>query len=156
MTVLEHEYELEQELPERPRRKLVTPVRAALAAGLIAAAGFIGGVEVQKAQGGSSSSGARAGFPGGGASGAPPAGFGGQQQSNATVGSVKSKDGKTLYVTDSNGNTIKVETTSNSKITRSATASSGAIHPGDSVVIQGSKSSSGVVTATQITATASQ
>ena len=69
---------------------------------------------------------------------------------------MKSKDGNTLYVTDSNGNTIKVKTTSNSKITRSATASSGAIHPGDSVVIQGSKSSSGVVTATQISATASQ
>ena len=148
-----------QELPVRPRRRLVTPVRATLAAGLIAAAGFLGGVEVQKSQGGSSSnsSGPPAAFsggpPGGGAGGA---GFGGQQQSNATVGSIRSKDGSTLYVEDSSGNTVKVKTTSNSKVTRAASSSTGAIHPGDSVVIQGTKSSSGVVTATQITATASQ
>ena len=37
-----------EELPRRPRRKLVTPLTATLAAVVIAALGFIGGVQVQK------------------------------------------------------------------------------------------------------------
>ena len=65
------------------------------------------------------------------------------------------KRGSTLYVKDSNGNTIRVKTTSHSKINRTATAGVGAIHPGDTVVVQGTKSSSGTVTATQINATSS-
>ena len=65
------------------------------------------------------------------------------------------KRGSTLYVKDSDGNTIRVKTTSHSKINRTATASAGAIHPGDTVVVQGTKSSSGTITATQINATSS-
>ena len=65
------------------------------------------------------------------------------------------KRGSTLYVKDSDGNTIRVKTTSHSKINRTASASAGAIHPGDTVVVQGTKSSSGTVTATQINATSS-
>ena len=65
------------ELPRRPRRKLATPLTATLAAVLIAALGFIGGVQVQKSSADSSSSPRAAGFtrggggftPGGGAAG---------------------------------------------------------------------------------------
>ena len=39
----------ERALPPRPRRRLITPASVALAAVLIAAVGFIGGVEVQEA-----------------------------------------------------------------------------------------------------------
>ena len=65
------------------------------------------------------------------------------------------KHGSTLYVKDSDGNTVRVKTTSHSKINRTATASAGAIHPGDTVIVQGTKSSSGTITATQINATSS-
>jgi hypothetical protein len=158
----------ERALPPRRRRRLVTPASAALAAVLVGALGFIGGVEVQKGQadsgGGAGASGAGAarvtaggGGTGGGSAGAARGGFAGPggAQGNATIGSVTNKHGSTLYVKDSDGNTIRVKTTSHSKINRTATASVGAIHPGDSVVVQGTKSSSGTVTATQINATSS-
>ena len=153
----------ERELPPRPRRRLVTPATGALAAVLIAAGGFVGGVEVQKGQADSGTAGAGVGGGGGGpaaaagATGGARGGFagGGGAQGDATIGSVTNKQGSTLYVKDSNGNTVRVMTTSHSKINRTATASAGAIHPGDTVVIQGTKSAGGTITATQINATSS-
>jgi hypothetical protein len=95
---------------------------------------------------------ARAGFAGraGGAQGAA-----GAAQSNATIGSVANKHGSTLYVKDADGNTVRVKTTSHSKINRTDSTSAAAIHPGDTVIVQGTKSASGTVTATQINATSS-
>ena len=49
--------ELEQELPRRERRKLVTPTATIAAAITIAALGFAAGVEVQKSQGAEASPG---------------------------------------------------------------------------------------------------
>jgi hypothetical protein len=149
------------QLPRRPRRKLVTRGTAGLAAVIIGAAGFIGGVEMQKGSatastgaGAGAGTGARpAGFAGG-----PPGAAGGQStgaSGSVTTGQVKSKDGSTLYVTDANGNTVKVTTTSNSKISRDASAGASAIHPGDTVVIQGTTAASGTVKATNVSATAS-
>jgi hypothetical protein len=156
-------------LPPRPRRRLVTPASAALTAVLIAAVGFIGGVEVQKGQAdGTSATGGAGGGRGALAAGANGAGAGagaagarggfpgrGGAQGNATIGSVANKHGSTLYVKDSDGNTVRVKTTSHSKINRTATASAGAIHPGDTVIVQGTKSAGGTITATQINATSS-
>ena len=172
------EPEDEDPLPKRPRRRLVTPISATLAGALVAALGFIGGVEVQKGQGSGSNGsntgngsaaasagagGGRGGFnpPSGGSGGGPPGGASpqagggpGGAQSNATVGSVANKKGSTLYVKDSDGNLVRVKTNSHSKINRTASTSSGAIHPGDTVIVQGSKAKNGTVTATQINATA--
>ena len=44
-----------EELPRRPRRRLLTPVPLALLAALLIACGFVGGVLVQKGQGGTTS-----------------------------------------------------------------------------------------------------
>jgi hypothetical protein len=154
----------ESTLPPRRTRRLVTPASAVLAAVLIAALGFIGGVEVQKGHADDGGSGGGAlGAGGAGAAGAAGVaggargGFAGRggAQGNATIGSVANKRGSTLYVKDSDGNTVRVKTTSHSKINRTATASAGAIHPGDTVIVQGTKSSSGTITATQINATSS-
>jgi hypothetical protein len=156
----------ERTLPPRRRGRLVTPAAAVLAAVLIAALGFVGGVEVQKGQADGSAGttrGAGAGLAGlgagagGGAGAAPRGGFAGPggARGNATVGTVANKHGSTLYVKDSDGTTIRVKTTSHSKINRTATTSAGAIHPGDTVIVQGAKSSSGTITATQINATSS-
>jgi hypothetical protein len=167
----------EETLPKRPRRRLITPISATLAGALVGALGFIGGVEVQKGQddgGGSGANGAASAFASAGGGGAARGGFGrgggtgagtgsgsgpqfggpGGAQSNATVGSVANKKGSTLYVKDSDGNLVRVKTTSHSKINRIASSSAGAIHPGDTVIVQGSKSSSGTITATQIQASA--
>jgi len=155
------------ELPRRPKRRLVTPWTLGLAAVLVAALGFIGGVQVQK---GEQDDGAASGLPaglraamaggaGGARGGAPGAGAnaGGTADgaSAPTMGEVASKDGSTLYVTDSSGATVKVKTNGNSKVTRTAKGKVSGVHPGDTVVITGSTNANGTVTATQITATAS-
>jgi hypothetical protein len=149
----------EEPLPKRPRRRLVTPVSATLAGALVAALGFIGGVQVQKGQedGGSTTSPAALATSGAGRGSFPRGGAGGPgaAQSNATVGSVANKKGSTLYVKDSDGNTIRVKTTSHSKINRTAKTTAGAIHPGDTVIVQGTTSKNGTITATQINATSS-
>jgi hypothetical protein len=149
-------------LPPRPRRAGLTRAAVALSALLIATVGFIGGVEVQKGQGSTGGTAnaaaggaATAGFqragggPAGGGS-APPGG-----DANFTVGTVSNKKGNVLYVKNSDGTVIKVKTSSSSTINRTAKASAGAIHPGDTVVVQGSASKGGTVTASRITATSS-
>jgi hypothetical protein len=176
---LDDDWDTEEDpLPKRPRRRLVTPISATLAGALVAALGFIGGVEVQKGQDdGSTGNGgnaagafASAGGAGTGAAGAGRgasgrgsgtnapqfggAGGPGGAQSNATIGSVANKKGATLYVKDSDGNLIRVKTTSHSKINRTASTTPGAIHPGDTVIVQGTTAKDGTVTATQVQASA--
>jgi hypothetical protein len=151
-------------LPPRPRRAGLTRAAIALSALLIATLGFIGGVEVQKGSTGGTANAAAAG-PGGAAAagfqrpaGAPGAGGGFAPpggDANVTVGTVSNKKGNVLYVKNSDGTVIKVTTGSSSTINRTAKASAGAIHPGDTVVVQGTKSKSGTVTASRITATSS-
>jgi hypothetical protein len=158
------------ELPPRPRRKLLTPVSAILLLVLVAAGGFIGGVEVQKGQGSSSggslasSFASRFGAAAGGATstaGSTSAGSasrlrglfggGGAAAGGATIGTVSSIDGKTLYVSELTGNTVAVVTTPESKITKSESVGAKAIHPGDSVVIEGLAGSKGTITASSVT-----
>jgi hypothetical protein len=151
--------------PARRRRRLVTPLTAGLCGVLLALAGFVAGVQVQKGQedGGGASSGApagagAAGFGGfggarGGAGGGGGAAGGEQGQQAPTVGSVANKKGSTLYVTNADGSTVRVKTNAQSKVTRTAAASPRGIYPGDTVVVQGTKSKDGSIVATQITAT---
>jgi hypothetical protein len=137
-------------IPVRPRARTFTPARVALSAVLLVAAGFIGGVEVQKRAGSSSS-------PGGAAAARFAGRLGGTSPSSAsgaTTGQVANKHGRTLYVTQ-NGTTVKVRTTAATKVTRTAVSKVRAVHPGDTVVVQGSTSASGTVKATSVTATAS-
>jgi hypothetical protein len=152
---------MSEPIPVRPRARTVTPVRVTLFAVLLLAAGFIGGVEVQKRSGDSSTPTSFAGrFAG---AGAATRGFGGGggassdpgSASGATVGQVANVHGRTLYVTESGGTTVKVRTTAQTKVTRTAVSRVRAVHPGDTVIVQGSTSSSGTVRAARVTATAS-
>jgi hypothetical protein len=137
-------------IPVRPRARTFTPARVALSAVLLVAVGFIGGVEVQKRSGSSSGGAAAARFAGrlGGTSPSSAS-----PSSGATTGQVANKHGRTLYVTQ-NGTTVKVRTTAATKVTRTGVSKVGAVHPGDTVVVQGTKRSDGTVAATQIRATA--
>jgi hypothetical protein len=138
-------------IPVRPRARTFTPARVALSAVLLVAVGFIGGVEVQKRSGSSSGGAAAARFAGrlGGTSPSSAS-----PSSGATTGQVANKHGRTLYVTQ-NGTTVKVRTTAATKVTRTGVSKVGAVHPGDTVVVQGATSASGTVKATSVTATAS-
>jgi hypothetical protein len=142
---------LDDDLPLRPRRRLLTPVTGVLAGVLLAGLGFIGGVEVQKHQGATTASavaGVGARGLAGARSGAAGAGTGGGPAPTAgTSGSV-------IYVKDASGTTIRVRTTSASKVTRTASSTAEGIHPGDSVVVLGATAKSGTVTADTIIATA--
>jgi hypothetical protein len=159
-----------EELPRRPRRRLLTPVPIALAAVLLIACGFIGGVLVEKGQTSTSTSasaasgiasrfaalrGTRTGgeSPGGGAaasgSGGATGGSGGSA-GGATTGQVAFIQGSTLYVTNTQGNTIKVNTSSGSTVTKTASSNVKSIHPGETVVIVGATGADGSVSAESI------
>jgi hypothetical protein len=140
----------EVQIGKRPSR--LTPVTGGLLALAIAAVGFVGGVLIEKGQTGSSAGGA---LPAGlSSSGGGPAGLAAAQSGGTTFGTVANVTGRTVYVTDAQGNTIKVLTTKGSTVTRSASSKVGDIHPGDSVVIQGQQRRSGTVKAQSIRASA--
>jgi hypothetical protein len=164
----EYEYEDDgfgESLPLRPKRPFLTKWSAGLMAIVLGAVGFFVGVRVEKGEIPSSSgtSGAFAGASsatGAGATGRTGAagsfasrfagGFGGASGNN-TTGSVASVSGKTIYVTESSGNTVKVKLTGKTTITKSESVSSAKVYPGDQVVIAGSKGSGGTITATTLT-----
>ncbi len=158
--------------PGRPRRRFFNRKSAGLAAVIACAAGFYGGVRVEKSQLSSTASaatttgatgataGARtggSGFPGAGAGAAggfPGAarfgGGGGAGGGNASIGKITSVSGNTIYLTETSGNTVNVTLSSSTKLTKSLGVSKSSLHPGDAVVIQGVKNSNGTVVATSV------
>jgi hypothetical protein len=147
---------IDDELPRRPRRRLATPARAVILAVLIGAAGFAGGVQAQKSRDGGGSGGSEATPTAATAGGGRGFGGvrGGQAPADLTIGQVTSKRGDDLYVRTTDGTTVKVHPGSSAKINRTAAAGAKGIYPGDRVIVQGSKHSSGTISATQITASA--
>jgi hypothetical protein len=162
-----------EELPRRPRRRLFTPLSLGLLGALLIAAGFIAGVEVQKGEepssassgattaslasrfgarraAGASSSGTSAGktAAGGLAGGFPGLGAGGARP---TTGTVAYLAGNTLYVTNAEGNTVKVDTSAATSVTKTVNAQVNGIHPGEDVTITGTTGTSGAVSAESIT-----
>lgn len=178
---LDHDAEMGEEwleepeqLPRRPRRKLLAPIPAVLLVVLLVAAGFLAGVEVQKGQGSSSSggglpaglaalgSGAGTGAsgsartsPGGGAGllGGGGGGFpgGGGLAGGLTAGEVAYVSGSTLYVTSADGSTVKVSAPKGTRVSKTVSTNVHSIHPGDTVIVRGSQRGSGGVTASSIT-----
>jgi hypothetical protein len=114
--------------------------RAAGFAALLGRGGASGGSGATGAAGAAGAAGGR-GF-GGGAAGAGGA--------NASFGTVASINGKTIDVTDSSGNTVKIKITSSTKITKNQSASRHAIRPGDTIVVTGVSGSGGTTSAATI------
>jgi hypothetical protein len=159
--------------PGRPRRRWFGKGGTVVLALVLGACGFYAGVRVEKGQvsGGSavsglslpSSAGSRSG-PGAsntgragagtsrnGFSGVPPggaAGFGGA--GDASVGTVSSVRGSTVYLTTTSGNTVKVKLSSATKITKSQTVRRGSLRPGDTIIVQGVTASNGSVSASSV------
>jgi len=163
-------------LARRPRAKLPS-LTVVLVVVVVASAGFIGGILVGKHYGSSGSpasrlgafaaaeaspsagtgSGSRTGLggAGGGFGGARGglSGTGGFAEGNATVGTIKLIDGSTIYVTTSAGDIVQVVTSSGTKVTVSSTVPVKDLQPGETVIVEGSKNSSGGVSATSISQT---
>lgn len=90
--------------------------------------------------------------PGSTIAGAPGLGQGrtGQFGGGGTIGTIKLVDGSNIYVTDQSGNTVKVTTQPGLavQVTKSGTVADLAV--GDSVIIQGTAGTDGVIAATSI------
>jgi hypothetical protein len=159
-----------EELPHRPRRRLLSPIPLALLGVLLAACGFIGGVLVEKGQTSSSSAstsgaGAAAGLAsrfralreGASSTGSSSTSTSGSPSSvtgfaRPTAGTVAYLDGSTLYVTNSEGNTVKVTTSAGTTVTKTVKSTLAGIHPGETVTITGATGSSGAISAESISA----
>ena len=159
------------ELPPRPRRRLLTPIPLALLGVLLIALGFIAGVKVQKDESSTGSSGGAAAslasrfaaLRGGGTSSAgtssgksstagatggfPSIGTGG---SRPTTGTVSFLAGSTLYVANSEGITVKVNTSAGTSVTKTVKTKVKGIHPGETVTVTGATGSNGTVSAESI------
>jgi hypothetical protein len=168
-------------LPRRVRRQFFNRRSAALGALVTCAIGFYAGIRVEKGQLSNSSSAVGSGAGGGGgraaafaalagrggatgssatgasgsgrgaATGAPGGGFGGAGGANASFGTVAGVKGKTILVTDTSGNTVKVKITSSTKITKNQSVSRHAIRPGDTLVVTGAAGSGQTTNAATIT-----
>ena len=163
--------ELTAVLTRRPRAKLPS-LTLILAAIVVASAGFLGGAMVGKHYG-SSGSGTLAAFRGlaarasasassgtggtGGTGSGTGSGFGGRGGlfggGNATVGTIKLIDGRTVYVQTTAGDIVQVATSAGTKVTVSSTVPVKDLQPGETVIVQGSKNSSGAIAATSISQT---
>jgi hypothetical protein len=154
------------ELAAPPRRKLPW-LTLALAGGAIAVFSFAGGVWYEQGNGTSSTTQRAAGqrgqgFGGGGQGGYGQGGYGqgggrraggqgGGGGAGFTRGTVKAVDGSTVYLTDANGNTVKVTTGDSTKVQLSKEGKVSDLQPGQSVTVVGTPDSSGGYAATQLT-----
>jgi hypothetical protein len=157
-----------------PRRKGIPRVTAILGVGLLAAATFLAGIEAQKQWGGSSTASARgngfaARFAAGGAAGAGAGagtgtagangaggaqgagGFAGRAGGGFTTGTVKLVKGTALYITTTDGNTVKVTVPAATAVTKTVTAKLASLKPGENVTAIGQAGSDGVITAQRVT-----
>ncbi|MHB8690697.1 MAG: DUF5666 domain-containing protein [Solirubrobacteraceae bacterium] len=154
----------EAPLPIRPRRKLLTPATATLAAIATAAGGFYAGVRVEKGQTSGSSAVAGLGGGGGGGGGAGAGGFarlrallggglggGGGGGGGGSAGTVSTVDGSTIYLSEATGNTVKVTLSSATKVSKSQSTSRHAVRPGDTIAVQGVTKPGGTIVATSVT-----
>jgi hypothetical protein len=155
-------------LNRRPRAKLPS-LTIVLVVVVVASAGFIGGIMVGKHYGSSGSSslasrfgafaaaganasastgtGSRTGLGGAGGGFGGAGGFAG---GNATVGTIKLIDGSTVYLQTSAGDIVQVSTSAGTKVTASSTVPVKDLQPGETVIVEGSKNSSGGLSATSI------
>jgi hypothetical protein len=159
---------LAEELAARPQRTKLPKLTLVLSAGVLIAAGFVGGVLAQKHYGTSSGGTGRAalastfaagrgagtatagrgGFGGFGGGGGAGGGLGG----SSITGSITVVSGDTLYITSTTGTVYTVKTSGTTTVELSSSGSLSQLKPGQTVTISGTQGSGGAVTATTITA----
>lgn len=155
---------LAEELAARPPRAKLPRLTLALGAGVLVAAGFVGGVLAQKHYGPSTGTanrasalasafaGARGGGRGFGGGGGLGAGGTGALGANSITGSITVVSGDTLYVTASDGTVYTVKTSGSTTVSITSSGSLSQLKPGQTVTIAGTSGGSGTVDATTITA----
>jgi hypothetical protein len=137
-------------LVEKGQTPSSTGVPAGLASRFAALRGAGGSGSSTTTGGANSSSTGAAGAGGSSTAGGGFAGRFGGLAGGATIGEVSYISGSTLYVVNAEGNTVKVTTSPASAITKTVKADLHGIHPGETVVVRGSKGSGGAVSAESI------
>jgi Domain of unknown function (DUF5666) len=143
---------------ELQRRRAVTPLTRSLLVLVIAGGAFLGGVLVERSQAKTTPSSALpsgvsaniAALFGGARTSTTVAGAGGTTGASSTFGTVKLVDGKNVYVSDAQGNVVKVATNATTKITTNQPASIAKLKPSTTVIVQGTTAADGTLTATSI------
>jgi hypothetical protein len=164
------------EMPTRASRRVVTAWTMVFAALVLAGAGFVAGIQMEKhnepaatglpaglaafanARNGALNGGAGAfsgAFGNRGANGANAATNGAASAtqapaSNSTTGQIKLVDGANIYITTSDGSTVKITTTPASKVTKSVAGAVGDLKAGETITVQGTTGSDGTVAASSI------
>ena len=157
------------QLPVRPRRRFLTRGSALLLALVAGAIGFYIGIRVEKGQVSSSSTGSgglaslasrfaaarEASSSTSGKSGAASTGglsgfSGGGLPGGGISGTVANVNGRTIYLTETGGNTVKVKLSSATKLTKSESVGRSKINPGDRIVVSGVTGSGSTVSATSL------
>lgn len=158
--------DLESRLAVQPKRSFST-LTLGLAVGVTLVVGVIGGIQAEKALGGSSegtSAGARVpGAPQGGMGGygGQRGGMGGEQggmggggqrggMGGMTVGTVEKVEGDKVYVKTMDGSVVTVTTTGETSVRIAKEGKVADLQQGGSIVVQGAKGEDGAVTATSI------
>jgi hypothetical protein len=119
---------------------------------VVLVSGFVGGVLVQKSYGQAPAAAANnfpANLPAGGFQGQPGQGRG-NQAGSATTGTIKLIDGTTVYLTLANGDIATVKTSDQTAVQQPAALTD--LKVGQSVTVQGSAGTDGIITATSVTA----
>jgi hypothetical protein len=149
-----------EEMPTRASRRIVTAWTIVFAALVVAGAGFVAGIQIEKRN---APAAAASGLPpglrsfanGGGSAGGqlPAATTQGDAGNAGTTGKVKLVDGANVYITTSDGSTVKVSTSSSSKVTKSVDAALNDLKAGDTIVVQGTTDADGTIAASSISQT---
>jgi hypothetical protein len=143
--------DLTQELARVARRPWFNRGGMVLAGIVLAIAGFIGGVHVQRAYGtGGAGQAGGAGQPGAGAQAAGGQ-AGGQRAGGSTSGTVKLVDGTTVYLLTADGTIVTVKTTDATAILTAAKGTVKDLKAGATVTAIGPTGTDGAVTATTLT-----
>jgi hypothetical protein len=137
--------------PPPPRRRRLPLLTAGLALCAAVGAGVVFGILIQKHWGGSGGGGSRAATLApsaasrtGQSGGSNGRGTGTEGFTRAgTIGQVKAIEGTSLYITDLQGNTIKVTTTPGVRVRVTSKGTLKNVHPGDYVTVQGTQTASG-------------
>jgi hypothetical protein len=120
-------------------------------AALRGAASSASGTAPASSGGGSGGAAAAGGAAASGGS-AAPGGFAGRfgGAGGATIGEVAYISGSTLYVTNTEGDTVKVSTSAASSITKTVKTDVHGIHPGETVIVRGTRGANGAVSAESV------
>lgn len=141
-------------LTELRKKRSITPLTRWLFVVMIASATFLAGVLVERSQAKGSNNNSTAASlaalfrQGSGGTGNSAGGSGG-----STIGTVKLIDGKNIYVTDTQGNVVKIVTNGDTQISVNRDGKVSDLTASKTVLVQGTKRADGTVVATQISET---